>query len=440
MKTEKKSNFFEEKFLPIAAKIGSQRHLIALRDGIMFSMPLLIIGSFFIILAELPIDAYQNFMSSTFGDNWTVFEGIVANGSIGLIALIAVFGVAYSLASSYSVDDKNIDGIPAGVLAVSAYFIVNLVGVFTVGGETAEAWSTDLFSTQYLFVALLVAIITAEIYRYLLQKKIVITLPSTVPPAVSRSFTALIPGFIIVIFFLLVRFGFANTSWGDFATFIQEILKKPITSAGSSYIGTMIVCLVEHFLWTFGIHGSSIITSVMEPIWLTNAGENLDASKEGLKTLPHIVTYTFYENGVWMGGSGATLSVVVYMLLVAKSKLVKQVGRLSIGPAIFNINEPVVFGLPIVLNPFLMIPYIIAPLAVVTVTYFGTSLGIFPYTTGVVIPWTTPYFISGYLMTGGKIMGVVMQLVAFVVAFGIWWPFIRAWDKKNFEMEAAESN
>jgi PTS system cellobiose-specific IIC component len=430
------SNFFEKKFLPIASKIGNQRHLLALRDGIMFAMPLMIIGSFFIIVAWLEADWYQNFMSKIFGENWNAFGDIVYNGSMGIIALVAVFGVAYSLASSYKVDKKNIDGVPAGVLALASYLIVNIMSTFKDGKESVSAWSPDLFGAQYLFVGLLVAIITAEIYRFFLQKKIIITLPDTVPPTVSRSFTALIPGFVIILFFLLVRYGFSHTGWGDFATFVHKVVTQPFTILGSTYIGTLVACLMEHLLWSFGIHGSSIITSVMEPIWITNADANLAAVKAG-KELPHIITYTFYENGIWMGGSGATLPVAIYMTFLAKSKLLKKVGRLAIGPSIFNVNEPIMFGVPIVLNPFLMIPYILAPVAVLTVTYFGTAMGIFPHTTGTIIPWTTPYFISGYLMTGGKIMGVVMQLVAFAVASIIWFPFIRIWDKKNLELEKA---
>ncbi|XRG77970.1 PTS cellobiose transporter subunit IIC [Rossellomorea sp. GAMAL-10_SWC] len=430
------SSFFEKKFLPIASKIGNQRHLLALRDGIMFAMPLMIIGSFFIIVAWLEADWYQNFMAKVFGENWNAFGDIVYNGSMGIIALVAVFGVAYSLASSYKVDKKNIDGVPAGVLALASYLIVNIMSTFKDGKETVSAWSPDLFGAQYLFVGLIIAIITAEIYRYFLQKKIIITLPDTVPPTVSRSFTALIPGFVIILFFLLVRYGFSHTGWGDFATFVHKVVTQPFTILGSTYIGTLVACLMEHLLWSFGIHGSSIITSVMEPIWITNADANLEALKAG-KTLPHIITYTFYENGIWMGGSGATLPVAIYMAFLAKSKLLKKVGRLAIGPSIFNVNEPIMFGVPIVLNPFLMIPYILAPVAVLTVTYFGTAMGIFPHTTGTIIPWTTPYFISGYLMTGGKIMGVVMQLVAFAVASIIWFPFIRIWDKKNLEMEKA---
>jgi cellobiose PTS system EIIC component len=434
-----KSNFFEEKFLPIASKIGNQRHLLALRDGIMFAMPLMIIGSIFITLAWLEVEKYQNFMASIFGDNWSAFGDVVYNATLGILTIIAVFGVGYSLASSYKVDNKNIDGIPAGVLALSGYFIISFLSNFKLGKEQVSAWSPDLFTAQYLFVGLIVALITAEIYRFFLQKKIIITLPDTVPPTVARSFTALIPGFVIIVLFLLVRLGFAYTSWENLATFIREVVSKPFTLAGSTYIGTLIACLMEHFLWSFGIHGSSIITAFMEPIWIQNSDANLHAVKEGSKVLPHIVTYSFYENGIWMGGSGATLPVAIYMLLFAKSNLLKKVGKLAIGPSIFNVNEPIMFGLPVVLNPFLMIPYILAPIAVLTITYFGTDLGIFPYTNGTMPPWTTPYFISGYLMTGGKLMGVVMQLVAFAVAFTIWFPFIKMWDKKNLEMEKANN-
>lgn len=436
-KTGKVQNFFEEKFMPVAARIGSQRHLIALRDGIMFSMPLLIIGSLFIIVADFPIDAYQTFMAGLFGDGWTDILWGVVNGTMGLLALIAAFGVAYSLAGSYKVDGKHIDGIPAGVLSLAGYLIINQLSVFGAGDDAVEAWTVDIFGSGFLFVALITAILTAEIYRLLIQRKFVITLPASVPPTISRSFTALLPGFVIVILFMLIRLGFSLTPWGNFAGFITTVVTAPIAMVGSSYIGTLVTTLTEHFLWSFGIHGSSIVTAVVEPIWLVNAGQNLEAARQGLAQLPNIVTYTFYENGVWIGGSGATLPVVVYMALFARSKLIKQIGRLSLAPGIFNINEPVVFGLPVVLNPFLMIPYILAPIAVMTVSYIGTAVGLFPYTTGVMIPWTTPYFVSGFLITGGKIGGIIAQLVCFLVAFVIWVPFIRIWDKRNLALESA---
>jgi len=421
--------FFEEKFIPFAARIAAQKHLLALRDGIILAMPLLIIGSLFIIIGEFPLDAYQNFMASIFGEGWNEFVwNDIFVATISLISIIATFGVASSLASSYGVD-----GLPAGVLALSSFFILN-----TLDAET-WSWNADLFGVQNLFVGMIIALLVGEIYRFLLQKNFVIKLPSSVPPSVARSFTALLPAAVIIVLSLAVKWIFAATSYGNISNFLVEILKAPLTFAGTSYIGAFIAVLIEQILWSFGIHGSSIVTSVLEPIWLNANLENLAAFEAGASTLPHIVTQTFIEIFLWIGGSGATLPVVVYMLIFARSKLLKQVGKLSIAPGIFNINEPVVFGLPIVLNPFLMIPFILSPLAILTISYVGMAIGIFPRMAGLTIPWTTPYLISGYLATGGHIGGVILQIINFVVSFLIWLPFIGSWDKKNVELEKEET-
>ena len=281
---------------------------------------------------------------------------------------------------------------------------------------------------------------TGEIYRFLVQKKFTITLPKSVPPAVSRQFTALLPGAVIVIFFCLVRLLFSVTTFNSFPNFIATIIRDPLMHVGTSYPGTMVAVLVEHLLWSLGLHGSSIIIfPIFEPLWLVANADNVAAVAQGLTKLPHIVTFTFYENGVWLGGSGATLPVVFYMLVFARSKLLKQVGRIGIVPGLFNINEPVTFGLPIVLNPFLIIPFILAPMVIVTIQYLGTAIGLFPYCTGVMIPWTTPYFISGFLMTGGKFMGLVMNIVTFAAAFFVWLPFIKIWDDRSLALEKAEA-
>lgn len=421
--------FFEEKFIPFAARIAGQKHLLALRDGIVLAMPLLIIGSLFIIIGEFPLEAYQNFMASIFGEGWNDFVwNDIFVATISLITLIATFGVASSLASSYGVD-----GLPAGVLALSSFFIISSLDIET------WSWNADLFGVGNLFVGMIIALLIGELYRFLLQKNFVIKLPSSVPPSVSRSFTALLPAGVIIVLSLAVKWIFAATSFGDLSGFFMAILKAPLTLAGTSYIGAFIAVLVEQILWSFGIHGSSIVTSVLEPIWLNANLENLAAFEAGAKVLPHIVTQTFIENFLWIGGSGATLPVVVYMLVFARSKLLKDVGRLSIAPGLFNINEPVVFGLPIVLNPFLMIPFIISPLVIMSISYITMAIGIFPRMAGLTIPWTTPYFISGYLATGGHIGGIILQAINFVVSFIIWVPFIGSWDRKNLELEKEES-
>lgn len=416
--------FMEEKFMPVAARIGGQRHMLALRDGIVMIMPLLIIGAFSMIIGEFPAEAFLNFMANTFGENWNAFMGVIMNATFGIAAIIATYGVASSLVNSY-----ELDGSPAGVISISALFAIIVPVVLMDGGEGVDAYLAGSFDPGLLFTALLVALVVGEIYRFLVQHNFTIKLPDSVPQAVSRQFTALLPAVVILILFTIVRLLFSLTDWGSFPDFINAVISAPLRNLGTSYVGTLLVIFFEHLLWSFGLHGSAIIVfPIFEPLWIINATENVTQATR------HIVTFTFYENGVWLGGSGATLPAVVYMLVFAKSKLLKDVGKIGIAPGLFNINEPVTFGLPVVLNPILIIPYILAPMGAMTVQYIGTAIGLFPLC-NLTVPWTTPVLISGFLGTGGNFMGVVAQLLALAVAFVIWLPFIAAWDRKNYRME-----
>lgn len=427
-KSSKVMEFMENKFLPIAAKIGGQRHLLALRDGIVMVMPLLIIGAFSMIIGEFPLEAFTNFMARIFGENWNAFEGVIMNATYGISAIVACFGVASSLVNSY-----GLDGTPAGVIGMASLFTIVVPSLLKDGEESVSAWIAGSFDPALLFTALITALVVGEIFRFLVQKNFTIKLPDSVPKAVSRQFAALLPGTVIIVLFTVVRLLFAITPWESFPAFLNEIIATPLRHLGTSYVGTLLVVFFEHLLWSFGLHGSAIIVfPIFEPLWIMNMTENVAQHAH------NIVTFTFYENGVWIGGSGATLPVVIYMLLFAKSKLLKDVGKIGIAPGLFNINEPVTFGLPIVLNPVLIVPYILAPMAAMSVQYLGTAIGLFPLCNNMV-PWTTPVLISGFLTTG-SIMGVVAQLCAMAVSFLIWLPFISAWDRTNYklELEAAQ--
>ena len=224
------------------------------------------------------------------------------------------------------------------------------------------------------------------------------------------------------------------TSFGTAATWLNEGLFSWLKTVGLSYPFVLLGTFLEHLLWTFGLHGAAIVIfPFFEPLFIA-------ATTPGTT---NIITWGFYENNVWIGGSGATLPVIVYMLVFAKSKLLKEVGKVAVVPGIFNINEPVTFGLPVVLNPVLMIPFILAPMAIVTVQYFGTVMGIFPIYDKM-LPWTTPFIISGFLSAAGgmgaRLMGALAQIIGFVVAFLIYLPFIRAWDNVNVKREQGASD
>lgn len=431
----KVNRFFEEKFMVAAAKVAGQRHLQALRDGIILTMPLIIIGSIFLILGFLPIKGYPEFMASVFGDQWLTKLLYPVGATFDIMAIIAAFGIAYRLAEKYGVD-----ALTAGAISVAAFLLATPYQVpflaegakeaVMVGGAIPAA----LMGSKGLFVAMLLAILSTEIFRFVIQKNLVIKMPDGVPPAVSRSFIALIPGFFILTSVWLLRLLVENTSFESLHNVVSILLGKPLGVLGGSLIGSLIAVILIQLLWSTGLHGASIVGGVMGPIWLTSMDENRVAFQAG-DALPNIFTQQVFDLFIYIGGSGATLSLVFCMLFLAKSQQMKQLGRLSIGPGVFNINEPVTFGMPIVMNPLLIIPFILTPIAITIVTYICMTTGIVAKPAGIGVPWTMPPLFGGYLATGGKISGLIMQLVNMVIAFFIYYPFFRMWDKQKYNEE-----
>lgn len=419
-------SFLERYVMPFAGRIAAQRHLGALRDGMMMTMPFIIIGSIFLILANFPIPAYLDFMAAHPDlKNALLYP---YKGTFDLIALIATVATAYRLAESYKVDP-----LASGMVALTSYFVVTPFTNFTVGDVTVNAMETAYFTSKGLFVGLIIAILTTEVYRKIVQKNIVIKLPDGVPPTVAKSFTALIPGAIAIMVAWGVRLLIENVGdFGNIHNVVTQLLQEPLTAAGTSFVGSLIVFLLIVLLWAVGLHGASIVGSVMTPIWLSLTAANAAATEAG-EPVKHIVTNELNDL-FYIGGSGLTLGLVVAMVFFAKSQQLKSLGKLSIGPGLFNVNEPVIFGMPIVLNPLMIIPFILAPVVGFTLTYFSMQWGIVPKPIGVVTPWTIPPVIGGYLITG-SIRGAILQIVLFVVSFAIYFPFFKIWDKQKVEEE-----
>ncbi|PTM57889.1 PTS cellobiose transporter subunit IIC [Desmospora activa] len=426
----------EKYLMPVAGRVAEQKHLQSIRDGIILAMPMIIIGSLFLILGNLPIPGYNDFMSGLFGEQWLEKLMYPVGATFDIMALIVSFGVAYRLAEKY-----HVEPLSAGAISLAAFLLATPYEVtFTpegtnetimVGGGIPIQW----VGSEGLFVALILAILSTEIYRKIIEKNIVIRLPEGVPPAVAKSFIALIPGFAVVCVVWLVRLLLEITPFESYHQIVSTLLHQPLSLLGGSLAGALIAVLLIQLLWSTGLHGAAIVGGVMGPIWLSLMDQNrrifqADPNAE----LPNIVTAQFIDLWVHIGGSGTTLALVIAMVLRAKSKQLKNIGRLAIGPGVFNINEPVIFGMPIVMNPLLIIPFILAPTAVVAVSYLAMSTGLAAKPSGVAVPWTTPLFVSGYLATG-KISGMVLQLVNFVIAFAIYYPFFKIWDKQKLQEE-----
>jgi cellobiose PTS system EIIC component len=428
------NDFLEMKVMPFAGRLAAQRHLVALRDGIILTMPLIIVGSLFLILGNLPIPGYADFMANIFGESWNTKLQYPVNVTFDVMAIFACFGIAYRLAQAYESD--GVDPLSSGAIALAAFLLATPFSPFEVDGAAANFVPVSLLGSGGLFVGMLVAMLATEVYRFIVKRNIVIRMPDGVPPAVSRSFIALIPGFAVIILVWLIRLAVEATSFGDIHNLISTVIGSPLTLVGTSLIGSIIAELMVVLLWVCGLHGANIVGGIMSPIWLKATAENATAFAAG-QELPHIFTAQFFEVFINVGGSGATLGLVLMMVWRAKLQQNKQLSKLATGPALFNINEPIIFGLPIVLNPLMIIPFVTIPILMVITTYVGMSLGLVAKPAGIVVPWTMPPIISGYLATGGKLSGAVMQLINLAMAMAIYYPFFRILEKNQQKEEEA---
>lgn len=420
---DKINKVLEKRFAPVAVRIGNQKHLMAIRNGMLMTTPLIIIGSVFLVLSSLPIPNYADWLAAH-GDLGTWLNKIV-DGSFGIMGLVAAFGIAYNLAKSYQVD-----GASAGVISMASFIVVT-PKIFD--ADEAAGLPYKYMGSGGLFVAIIIGLVSTEIYRIFIQKKITIKMPESVPPEVSRSFASMIPGFVVISLFGII-FKILDIFDLNIHTIIMTVMEKPLNFIGSSLPGTLIVVAISSLFWLCGIHGTDVIGSVMYPLWYLNADVNRVAFQAG-KEIPNIISYPFMMNFVFLGGGGATLGLAIALVLFGKSKQSKAMGKLALGPGIFNINEPLMFGLPVVMNPMMFIPYIIVPMTNLIICYFTMSSGLVAKAVGINVGWTVPPIISGYLATGGKLSGPILQIALIILDTFIYGIFFKLYDNQLLKEE-----
>ncbi|ETC91213.1 PTS cellobiose transporter subunit IIC [Enterococcus faecalis PF3] len=372
------NTYLEQKMLPIAGKLSSNKFLVAIRDGITLTMPLIIIGSLFMVIASFPVPGWETWLGDV-GVSGYLWKGV--DSSFGLIGLVASFGIAHSLTKQYGVD-----GVSSGIISLSTFITVTPF----LSSDAGAGMPTGYMAAKGLFVAIILGLINGYVYQWFINKNIQIKLPDTVPSAVAKSFSAIIPGAVLITFWLII-FGLLDTfSLPNIHDIAQVVLGKPLGLLGSNIFGTIIVVALNSLFWFIGIHGGNVINSVMQPIWIANLDANREAYQAG-QSLPHIFTVAFMDNFVYIGGGGATIGLVLVMGYLARkkktSKQTKVLAPITVVPGLFNINEPTMFGLPVVLNVMLLVPFILAPIVNVVVAYSAMITGLVPLTR-TVATWT----------------------------------------------------
>ncbi|MBU5361680.1 PTS transporter subunit EIIC [Enterococcus raffinosus] len=424
---DKFMKIIEEKLVPPMSKLGTQRHLLAIRNGVVSTLSLILIGSFFLIFVNIPYKPLADLLAP-----YSATIALPFRMTMGLMAIYATFIMGSDLAKSYKLDPTT-----GGVLSLGAFFMLQMPVNVTTPADAPLGFVLPMASlgASGMFSGILAMIFSVEIYRFFTKKKITIKMPEQVPPAVARSFEALIPGAVVLITLWIIRdiIGFDVNS-------ALMAMFKPITGLlGNNLFGALLPMFFIHLLWSFGIHGMSIVGSVIRPIWLVMLDDNAKALASGTSAteLPYIAPEQFYQWTVTIGGAGATIVVAALFLFICKSKFLKEVGRFTLIPGIFNINEPMMFGAPMILNPYMFIPFNLVPLVLTTISYSAIKLGIVNgFTT--YQAWTLPAPIGGFLSAGNDWRVVVLIVVNLLVAGIIYYPFVKAYDKKMVQDEMAQ--
>lgn len=418
---------FENKIQIFAGKFTSQRHLIALRDAMTTVMPLIIIGSIFMLIAQFPYKPFTDFLNSI---GLQAILNKASDATFGILGFAVTFTAAYNLASYY-----KLNTISAGLISLSSFILLTPV----ITGESGTGFPIKYLGSSGLFVGIFVAIISTEVFRWFVVRNIMIKMPDSVPPNVSKAFSSIIPGLAVIVFWLLVLLGLNAFGIDNIHDLIADTIGALLGVLGSTLPGIIFVIFVQCFFWMFGIHGAQVTAPIIEPLLLQNSDINRIAYQAG-QELPNIITYEFLYNFVFMGGAGCLFALALLLFFKSKSKENKALGKMSLAPVSFQIAEPVLFGNPIIMNLKMVIPFILAPVITAIITYFAMDFGFVHKPIGAVIPWTTPPIIAGYLATGGSISGAIIQIITIAIDVLIYYPFFKIDDRSKLLMEQNKTN
>jgi len=406
----------EQTITPLAGRLGQQKYVIAIRDGFTAALPFMIIGSFMLVFIFPPFaaDTTWGFARAWLDFSETYREQLMLpfNLSMGVMTFFISVGVGASLGKQF-----NLDPVMCGLLAFMAFLLV------------AAPFADGKISTQYLsgqgiFTALITAIYSTRVYAALKQHKITIRLPKEVPTGVARSFEVLIPVLVIMATLHPLNLFIESQSGMIIPEAIMHLL-QPLVSASDSLPAILLSVLLCQIFWFSGIHGSLIVTGIMSPFWMTNLAANQAALAAGA-SLPHVYLQGFWDHYLLIGGVGSTLPLA-FLLLRSRVAHLRSIGKLGVVPSFFNINEPILFGAPIIMNPIMFIPFICVPLINAILAYTATQLGWLAQVVSLT-PWTTPAPIGASWAANWAFSPVVMCLICMVVSALIYLPFLRAYE------------
>lgn len=428
--------------MPVASFIGGQKHLIAIRDGFITSLTVSMTGAlasmmnavFFKVDSFIgqylnKIDAYKSSVQPILDKYAIPVMGDIWFGTSAILSIFILLGVAYSLAKS-----NEMDGIGAALVALASWFTIfpqTAMGVFSKAedGTFAEgAWglmSVNQLGSNAMFSAMLVGLVAAQLFVTFAKKGWIIKMPEQVPPAVSKAFAALIPGGLTLVIFGIIAEIFAQAFKTPFVDWMLKVVQEPMMALGQSPLTYIFLIFIAQLLWFCGLHGSNMVDPALNTMYKTALLDNVNAVAQGKEPI-YALTRNFVDVYAQPGGSGGTLALIIAIFIFSKRQEAKELAKIAVAPGIFQINEPVIFGLPIVLNATYFVPFIIAPPICLAIAWFFTEQIKFADYLCVELPWTTPPIISAFFGTAGDFKAAILAAALLVLSVVIWTPFVIA--------------
>ncbi|MFR7590609.1 MAG: PTS sugar transporter subunit IIC [Longibaculum sp.] len=424
---EKKNSFFDtlsEVLGKVSVKLSGNIYINAIKDGMLAYMPFAFIASIFLIIAFFPVPAFTDFVTNITGLEAGVWQGklaLVNDASLGIGGLLVLLAISRSLA-----DKLNINGMQVTLTSVVAFMLLVPFG----SDKSGSFIGTTYLGAQTIFLSILISIVTAKVYQFIDRKGIKIKMPAAVPPAVSAPFESIVPSLVVITLFWILRLVIDAFNGGSALAIFNTVLGMPLQAVGGSLPGVIIVKMFSQLLWFFGIHGDSIVNGVMTPIFQVLQDANKTISMAG-GTPTNIICQSFWDSFASIGIIGSIIAIV----LIAKSKRYKEMKKIAGVPYIFNVGEPTLFGIPLMMNVIYFIPFILSNVLSIVISYAAFALKLVPVCTGLAqVPWTTPLIVSGYLATG-SVAGSILQIVCLVAVILVWLPFVKVADNQILQEE-----
>jgi PTS system, lactose/cellobiose family IIC component len=440
----------EKYLLPIASKISNQKFLIALRDSFIGTMPVVMTGSIALLLNAFLVDVPGQFGNTSIPQMFSFvvdINNLIFKGSLAIVSLLFIFSLGVNIAKIY-----NTDYLSSGIVALSAFIIAisnsitKTIQLPNADGQVLSelfkgikdiAIDANNFSitvsgvipgaqinSNGYFTAMIVGFMACIIFGKLMNKNWTIKLPDTVPPAIAKPFLSIIPGFIALYSVSIFVYVFNKITGQILIDWIYKVLQTPLLGLSQSFLAVVLIAFLTQLFWFFGIHGGNVMAPIMEGLFGVTLLANMEAFQNN-QSIPYLWTSVSYGSFVWYG----TLGLLIAIFWKSRNSHYKEVAKLGIAPVLFNIGEPVMYGLPTVMNPLLFIPFLLSPSLMAAVSYLATSLGwVAPVTQNVT--WVMPPVLYGFFSTGFDWRAIVLSLVNLAISIVVYLPFVKMADKE----------